>query len=135
VPADELGPLFTLPDATFVNLQRGAEDALEQIKVKYGTRVLNYVDALDDVDELAALIKALGRMVTVDNSVAHLGGALGCKTWVMLAHSADWRWGRGQAGCPWYPSVSLLRQRSPGDWGGVLTAVAAAIADSIHTPC
>jgi tetratricopeptide (TPR) repeat protein len=135
VPADQIGPLFTLPDATFVNLQRGAEDILEQMKAKGGVRVLNYVDALENVDELAALLKALGRVVTVDNSVAHLAGALGCTTWIMLAHSADWRWGRGQARCPWYPSVSLVRQRSPGDWAGVLAAVAAGIAETIHTPC
>jgi tetratricopeptide (TPR) repeat protein len=125
VPLTELAPLFALPRATFVNLQRDAGDVLEEITAKYGARVLNFTEALTDVEEMAALLKALDRVITVDNSAAHLAGALGCTTWIMLAHNADWRWLRAHAECPWYPSVRLCRQSKPGDWAGVVIEVAA----------
>jgi tetratricopeptide (TPR) repeat protein len=135
VPADQISSLFGLRGATFVNLQRDAKDTLEQIKVKCDARVLDYGDALADIEEMAALLKALDYVVTVDNSVAHLAGALGCSTWILLANSPDWRWRRAGAECPWYPFASLVRQRSPGDWAGVLAAVAEAVAQSINDPC
>jgi hypothetical protein len=125
VPLSALAPLFAIARLTFVNLQRDAGNAIEEMTTTYGAHVLNYAEALTDVEETAALLNALDYIITVDNSVAHLAGALGCPTWIMLAHSADWRWLRAQAGCPWYPSATLWRQSAPGDWAGVVTRLAA----------
>jgi hypothetical protein len=124
VPLNVLAPLFAIPRLTFVNLQRDAGNAIEEITATYGANVLNYAEALTDVEETAALLNALDCVITVDNSVAHLAGALGCPTWIMLAYSADWRWLRTQAECLWYPSATLWRQSAPGDWAGVITLLA-----------
>jgi len=40
---------------------------------------------------LAATIANLDLVLTVDTLAAHLAGALGIRTWVMLKYQADWR--------------------------------------------
>jgi tetratricopeptide (TPR) repeat protein len=82
---------------------------------------------LTDYAETAALIANLDLVLTVDTSVAHVAGALGVPCWVMLPFAPDWRWMLGQDVTPWYSSLRLFRQPGPGDWNGVLNAVAAAL--------
>ena len=122
-PLNELAPLFAIPGVTFVNLQRDAGNAIAEVTGTYGAKILNYAEAMTDLEEMAALLLALDCVITVDNTVAHLAGALGCASWIMLAHSADWRWLRAAAECPWYPSVRLCRQSAPGGWPGVVAQV------------
>jgi hypothetical protein len=43
--------------------------------------------------------------------------------WLMLQHNADFRWLRGRSDSPWYPSMSLFRQRKLGDWPSVLEQI------------
>jgi tetratricopeptide (TPR) repeat protein len=124
VPPHQLAPMFEMQRVTFVNLQHDVRDALAEFTALRCATMVNFADALNDIEELAALLAALDHIVTVDNSVAHLAGALGCKTRIMLAHSADWRWLRAGVTCTWYPSVALIRQRVPGDWTSVVAEIA-----------
>lgn len=79
-----------------------------------------------DFGDTAAIIAGLDAVVSVDTSVAHLAGAMGKKTLIMLpAAMPDWRWLRGRKDSPWYASVKLYRQPRPGDWGAVTDAVVA----------
>jgi hypothetical protein len=81
-------------------------------------------DTLDSLDRLSAL----EALVTVDTSWAHLGGALGSPTHLLLpAIGCDWRWGEGRADTPWYGSVRLYRQPRPGDWETPLAEIRAAL--------
>jgi tetratricopeptide (TPR) repeat protein len=76
-----------------------------------------------DFDDTAALIEALDLVISVDTSVAHLAGALGRPTWVLLPFCPDWRWMVARDDSPWYPSARLFRQASRQDWEPVLAAV------------
>jgi hypothetical protein len=78
-----------------------------------------------DFPATAALAALMDVVVTVDTSIAHLAGALGRPTWIVLAFNCDWRWLLDRDDCPWYPTARLYRQRAPGDWNGVLDRVAA----------
>jgi len=82
---------------------------------------------LGDYADTAAAIRQLDAVVSICTSVAHLAGALGCPTWIMLAFAADWRWLQEREDSPWYPSVRLVRQQTPGDWAGVVKRVADAL--------
>jgi tetratricopeptide (TPR) repeat protein len=80
---------------------------------------------LHDFSDTAALCECIDLVISVDTSVAHVGGALGRPTWVLLPFNADWRWLVGRDDSPWYRSVKLYRQHAIGDWNGVFTRVAA----------
>ncbi len=82
------------------------------------------------VGETAGLVASLRLVITVDTMVAHLAGALNVPTWLLLKHTADWRWMADRADSPWYPSMRLYRQPAPGDWGSVLADVARDLAGS-----
>jgi hypothetical protein len=82
-----------------------------------------------DFAETAELIGGLARVITVDTSIAHLAGAMGKPTWVLLAaENCCWRWQAARTDSPWYPSMRLFRQSKPGDWGPVMDAVRTALA-------
>ena len=72
---------------------------------------------------LAQEIATMDLVITIDTLAAHLAGALGVPTWLLLKHNADWRWMAERADSPWYPSMTLFRQHRPGDWDRVVAAV------------
>ncbi|MCR5873774.1 hypothetical protein LRS10_06040 [Phenylobacterium sp. J426] len=77
-----------------------------------------------DLGETADIIAGLDLVVTVDTAVAHLAGAMGKPVWVLLHRPADWRWlTEDRADSPWYPSATLIRQRTAGDWTPVVSEV------------
>jgi len=82
--------------------------------------------ATPDIDELAVVLRQLDLVLTVDTMTAHLAGALGVPVWTLLCHGCDWRWGRSDT-TPWYPTMRLFRQPSPGDWRSVVRDVAYAL--------
>jgi ADP-heptose:LPS heptosyltransferase len=84
-----------------------------------GMRDASTPDAL----ELAARVQAMDLVITVDTMLAHLAGALGVRTWVLLPFDADWRWLADRTDSPWYPTARLWRQPRPGDWRSVLHSV------------
>jgi hypothetical protein len=81
------------------------------------------VNPSDDIMATASLVSGLDLVITVDTMAAHLAGALGVPVWVLLRHSADWRWMTGRGDSPWYPTMRLFRQTQPGEWGSVLKDV------------
>jgi ADP-heptose:LPS heptosyltransferase len=82
---------------------------------------------LSDFAETAALISCLDLVITVDTSVAHLAGALGRSTWILLPYAPDYRWLLDRDDSPWYPTVRLFRQDERRDYASVLEHVRAAL--------
>lgn len=76
----------------------------------------------------AAVIRNLDLVITCDTSIAHLAGALGVRAWVALRFASDWRWMLNRPDSPWYPTVRLFRQLTPGDWKPVSCAMAKELA-------
>lgn len=77
-----------------------------------------------DFQDTAEIVAGLELVITSDTSVAHLAGALGKPTWLLLSdHGLDWRWMRGRADSPWYPSLRLYRQPRAGDWASVVAEI------------
>ena len=79
--------------------------------------------ALQDFSDTAALCTLVDLVLSVDTSVAHLGAALGCPTWVLLPAVPDWRWLLQREDSPWYPSARLWRQDGAGGWAPLLRSV------------
>ncbi len=73
--------------------------------------------------DTAALIGQTDLLISVDTSAVHLAGGMGVPVWTLLPFAPDWRWQLQRADTPWYPSMSLFRQTSPGDWREVIDRV------------
>jgi len=116
-----LAPLFNIPGITFYSLQKG--DGAKQLEDSQLSMVDMTVELYDFVDT-AALVANLDLVITVDTAVAHLAGAMGKHTWVLLPFMADWRWLLEREDSPWYPSIRLFRQSQQGDWESVIAQVA-----------
>jgi Glycosyltransferase family 9 (heptosyltransferase) len=73
-----------------------------------------------DFEDTRRLIGGLEQVIAVDTAVAHLAAAMGKPVRLLVHHDPDWRWGWAGETTPWYPSVRIIRQATPGDWRGVL---------------
>jgi hypothetical protein len=80
--------------------------------------------AIHNILDEAAELLSLDLLVCVDTLSAHLAGALGVPTWLLLPMQADWRWMEEREDTPWYPTMRLFRQRRDGDWESVIARVA-----------
>ncbi|MET0183755.1 MAG: tetratricopeptide repeat protein [Caulobacterales bacterium] len=112
-------------DVDFINLKLGLNAEATAVLENAGARMFG--DATKEFSELAALIEALDMVIAIDTGVAHLSGALGKETWVLLPFHADWRWMRERTDSPWYPSTRLFRQQRYGDWSDPIEAAMAAL--------
>jgi Tfp pilus assembly protein PilF len=105
----------------FVNLQYG-DTAAERnaLRAQHGITVQNVdeVDNFNDIDGLAALIQACDVVITTSNTTAHLAGALGKETLLLLPFSKGklWYWAELEGHNPWYPSIRMFAQEQPGQW-------------------
>lgn len=107
----DLQRLLDLPNALFVSLQYG-DKAFSSLSLYMDSEI----DAWNDLDGLAAQVEACDYIITIDNSTAHLAGALGKDTHLLLPKGCDWRWMENRDESPWYPSLKLWRQNVVGDW-------------------
>jgi ADP-heptose:LPS heptosyltransferase len=111
-------------DASFISLQKDPRSA-DRAMLAERAELLDLTGHLIDFVETAALISCLDLVITVDTSVAHLSGALGCPTWILLPVRPDYRWLLDRDDSPWYPSVRLFRQDERRDYADVLERVRA----------
>jgi tetratricopeptide (TPR) repeat protein len=112
------------PGFQYFRLQTEVREADQDVLDSSDT-IFSYDDDLLDFANTAALCECMDLVISVDTSLAHLGGALGQRTWVLLPFTPDWRWLRDRDASPWYPTMKLYRQRAAGDWKDVFARVAA----------
>lgn len=126
LPFAALAPLLAHDDLYFVNAQYG-EARRQADPARLHTDA--DVDPTGDIDAAAAQIAAVDRVLTVSSLTAHLGGALGKPTVVMLAKHVGrhWFWFPERDPNPWYPSVRALVQDVQGRWDDVVAAAGRAL--------
>jgi hypothetical protein len=119
-------PLLAWTGATYYSLQvkQGQASGPEPLE----SRLVDLSPLIRDYSDTAALVGQLDLVISVDTSVAHLAGALGCRVWLLLPYAPDWRWLLGRADSPWYPTMRLFRQPQPGDWAAVVREVEGGLA-------
>lgn len=128
IPLGALAPLASTPGVHFYSLQLGVA-AAQAASPPAGMRLIDHTAHIADFSDTAALASELDLLLTIDTSVAHLGGAMGLPTWVLVAHAPDWRYHLGRSDNPWYPSMRLFRQERDGDWSGAIEAAAGALTE------
>jgi len=105
-------------DATFVSLQKELRDGDREILA--GVDIVDMTENLGDFEDTSALASCLDLIISVDTSVAHLAGGLGCQVWILLPFTPDYRWMFDREDSPWYPTARLFRQTEARDWAGVV---------------
>jgi tetratricopeptide (TPR) repeat protein len=121
VAAEKLAPILSVPGVQLVSVQKDVRDSDRAFLA--ATSMLNFGQHMRDFADTAAILAMCDLVITVDTSIAHLAGALGRPTWVLLQHAPDFRWLMRREDSPWYPSVRLFRQAGLGDWDGVISRV------------
>ena len=121
---ERLAPVLDLPGIEFVSLQKDVR-ARDAAALKRRPDVLDLGPELKDFSDTAAVISLLDVVVAVETAVAHLVGGQGVPVWIMLPFSPGWRWLLEREDSPWYPTARLFRQKTMGDWDGVIERVRA----------
>jgi tetratricopeptide (TPR) repeat protein len=118
IPLEQLKPLFELPFEFHVlqkDIRPEDKPTLESL-----AHLHCHQDELNDFADTAAIIQEMDLVISVCTSVAHLSGALGHKTWVLLPYSADYRWMLNENESPWYPNIELIRGKKIGNWSDIV---------------
>jgi tetratricopeptide (TPR) repeat protein len=114
-----------LPEGVdYVSLQKELRDG-DQETLNANPGLKHFGALIQDFSDTAALCQLMDQVISVDTSVAHLSGALGRPTHVLLPPSPDWRWLQNRADSPWYASVTLHRQARGQGWEPTLRQLGA----------
>lgn len=131
----QLLPILSNPAFRFVNLQYGdATDELESLRQHYGVEIAccPSLDNFADLDGHAALIDACDLVLTVSNTTAHIAGALGKPTFLMLSKGEGrlWYWANREGRrSMWYPTIDVFEQTQHGAWDDVIADIHLNIAE------
>ena len=130
IPLADFAPLAALPGVRLFSLQKGpAADQIAQVPFGHQIATLE-TDPDLNVDlflDTAAVMTQLDLIVTCDTSVAHLAGALARPVFTALPMIADWRWLLDRNDSPFYPTMRLFRQNTPGDWSNTMARITDAV--------
>ena len=117
-------PILQVKGLRFISLQTG-DDAAQSSE--FGGLVEDVMHKVTSFADTAALVATLDLVISVDTAVAHLAGALGVNTWVLLKYASDWRWFLERDDSPWYSSMRLFRQEVTGEWSAPVTRILEAL--------
>jgi tetratricopeptide (TPR) repeat protein len=123
----QLEPLLSAPGVLFVSVQRELRASDAEL-LAFKPNIMQLGAELSNFADTAAVLALCDLVISVDTSVAHVAGALGRKTLVLLPFQPDWRWMLERENSPWYPAVRLLRQPKPGDWPSVINRLVETLA-------
>ena len=109
-----------LPNVELISLHKGeGEKQIRDINFNLTTLGDDFDTGENGFIDTAAVMVNCDLIISCDTSIAHLAGALGCKTWVVLKKIPEWRWMLDRTDTPWYPNMTLYRQQELGDWKSV----------------
>lgn len=121
-------PILKNENINFINLQYGdVSKEIMDVEKEYGVKVgsVSEVDLYEDLDGLLSMIKSCDIVVTTSNTTAHLAGACGKETLLILPYSVGsfWYWHSIEGASIWYPSVRIFKQTQQGDWSAPIEAI------------
>ncbi len=135
IPPNQFAALAAVDGVQLFSLQPASDGAKAELAATIPSPkpIVGLGAQLGDFHETAAAMKNLDLVVGCDSAPVHLAGALGVPVWVAVPVGADWRWLEERDDSPWYPTMRLFRQRTPGDWEEVFRRMASALAALVDT--
>ena len=127
ISLNEYVELARIPGVRLISLQKGyGSDQVTKLPKDVTIETLGdeFDSGPDAFIDTAAVISTLDLVITADTAIAHLAGALGCRTWIALKYVPHWPWMLDRDDSPWYPTVRLFRQMRPDNWAPVFATIA-----------
>lgn len=118
----EFIPLFDIPNIQIYSFQISKIDD-ESEKIKKTLSLIDLSSYIRDYTDTAIFLKNIDILVTIDTSIAHLAGAMGIKTFLLLPYDSEWRWFTDEEKTPWYDSIKIFKQKEPNNWKDVIQRV------------
>jgi hypothetical protein len=116
----QLAPLAQMPNVRLFNLQKGVMDRTwggKPVNLMEGAKFkLRSLGDLVTFEDTAAAIAQMDIVVSVDTTIAHLAGAMGVPTFMLISTIHDWRWMMERQDSPWYPTMWVMRQKELNLW-------------------
>jgi tetratricopeptide (TPR) repeat protein len=112
---EDIKDFFLLENVEFISLQKKIDEE-EDKKFLKKIKIFKNIDQQHPFIDTAAIILNCDIIMTCDTSVAHLSGALGKKTLLLLPYNNDWRWGINENQSVWYSNILLYRQKKINEW-------------------
>lgn len=132
MPIEHLMPLAEIPGVQLYSFQVGSR-AADIGAAGAQPLMIDLSRLIRDFADTAALMSACDLVVSVDSAPLHIAGAVGVRTFAILQYNRCWRWLDGGPVTPWYPLMSLVRQRTPGDWAGCVERVREAVLSRLQS--
>jgi tetratricopeptide (TPR) repeat protein len=111
------------PHVQLVSIQKDIPDDHRDLLRRHHIPHFDADSGHQDFSDTAAIIASMDLVVSIDTSMAHLAGAMGKPTWILLRATSDWRWLLDRDDCVWYPTARLIRQAVRDDWKSVIGRV------------
>lgn len=122
VPAELIAKLADIPNVQVYSLQVDNKDDLAQT-AQYG-KIIDLSHNLKDFEDTAIAVESLDLIVSSDNVILNLAGALGKKTFGIFNSYTDYRWFDVRDDKPfWYKSVKYFQNKKYNDWTETLEDV------------
>ena len=136
ISLDALKPILQIQEYEFINLQYGdTQTEINNFEKNYGTKLTNVegIDLFKNIDGLLSIIQTCDFIVTTSNVTAHLAGALGKTTFLLVPYSAGriWYW-HEEIISSWYPSISLHSQDQNFEWSNAIKDISSRLKNEIY---
>ena len=113
-----------LSNIELISFHKGeGENQIKDINFELTTLGDDFDAGENAFEDTAAIMMNCNLIITSDTAIAHLAGALGRPTWVVLKKVPDWRWMLEKMESPWYPSLTLYRQKQTDSWTHVFDKI------------
>ena len=114
-------PILKLKNITFLDLEyENSEEEKQHLYEKVGTKIyrISEIDYFNDILGVSSIINACDLIITCSNVNAHLSGALGKQTFLLLPIGKGrlLNWSSINYESIWYPSIKIFQQTNPGNW-------------------
>ncbi len=123
-------PLFLIDRCKYYSFQLTNID-FESNDIKEKSQIIDLSPYIQNYSDTAALLKNIDILITIDTSIAHLAGAMGIRTYLMLPYDSEWRWFYNEKSTEWYNSIKIFKQNIPNDWDSVIDRIKIEIENNI----
>lgn len=114
VSLTSLLPLAKLKNVKLYSVQKEVGDDFKNLQAQ-GIEIVDLGSGFRDFSDTAATVASLDLVISCDNVITNLAGAMGKKTFLLLNKDSDWRWFTDEHKSPWYDSVKIFKKQDEND--------------------